>query len=338
MENSSKGNYAELKRLIQKEGLLSKQPAYYALEIILTLMLLFASIAFLAIVDSAWLLIANAALLAFVFARIGFLGHDGGHNQIFNSVRKNDSVMLGSTFLLGQGRSWWVNRHNRHHNNPNDIDKDGDIEIAVLAFSEEQALKKKGIRRFVVKRQAYFFFPILCFAEFSLRWSSFRYSLGGRGKIKYRLAEPILLIAHTAIYLSLVFVFLNVWEAVLFIAVHQVLTGLYMGSVFATNHKGMPTLKNSNLNFICRQTLATRNVEGGLFTSFIYGGLNYQIEHHLFPTMPRNNLPKAKSIVMEHCKKYNLPYHETSSFGSFKEILQHFHRVSAVLRKPVGTS
>jgi Fatty acid desaturase len=74
--------------------------------------------------------------------------------------------------------------------------------------------------------------------------------------------------------------------------------GLYLGSVFAPNHKGMPILsRDDDSDFLRRQVLTARNVRGGRLTDLLLGGLNYQIEHHLFPSMPRPSLRRAQPLV-----------------------------------------
>lgn len=116
--------------------------------------------------------------------------------------------------------------------------------------------------------------------------------------------------------------------------VHQMLFGLYLGSTFAPNHKGMLILeKSSPLDFLRRQVLTARNVYAHPWNDFWYGGLNYQIEHHLFPSMPRNNLKKAQRIVKAFCQEHEISYYETSSVQSYKEILSFLHGIGAPLRK-----
>jgi fatty acid desaturase len=126
----------------------------------------------------------------------------------------------------------------------------------------------------------------------------------------------------------------SVGQALLFIVVHQALFGLYMGLVFAPNHKGMQLLDDeSQLDFVRRQVLTSRDVKGHAVTDFLYGGLNYQIEHHLFPSMPRNKLKEAQTIVRAFCEARSIPYRETGALQSNREILQYLHRVSAPLRE-----
>ena len=101
-------DYAELRRIIKDQGLLNRQPAYYAYKIIFTLGLLAASIAFLVIVDNFWWQLLNAAFLALVFGQLGFVGHDAGHRGIFKSARWNEMAGLGINLLISLSRSWWV--------------------------------------------------------------------------------------------------------------------------------------------------------------------------------------------------------------------------------------
>ena len=140
--------------------------------------------------------------------------------------------------------------------------------------------------------------------------------------------------AHFILYLALVFTFLSVWQGLLFIVIHQALTGLYLGSIFAPNHKGMMILdKDSKMGFLQRQVLTARNIYAGPITDFWYGGLNYQIEHHLFPSMPRNKLKETQQIVKAFCQEHEIPYHETTMVQCFKEILQYLREIGAPLRR-----
>lgn len=326
--------YAELKRLIKQEGLLDQQPAYFAAKSILTFGLLAVSLTLLLILDNTWLQLLNAAYLAFVFVQISLLAHDCGHRQIsFRAPWKNDllTLVMGN-LLLGMSRQWWIDKHNEHHGHPNQIDVDPDIDIPLLAFEEEQALDKRGIARFVVKYQAVLIFPLSLLQALSMLRSSIEFLVAG--KAKSALAEVLAMGAHFALYFGLLFSALEPLQAVLFIIVHRGLYGLYMVSIFAPNHKAMPLLEqDSEEDFLRRQVLTSRNVFAHPVTDFWYGGLNYQIEHHLFPRMPRNKLKEAQPIIKDFCRVHSIAYHETSVLQSYREILQHLHEVGAPLRK-----
>jgi len=109
--------------------------------------------------------------------------------------------------------------------------------------------------------------------------------------------------------------------------------GWYMASVFAPNHKGMPQIETGEeLDFLRTQVLTARNVKSNPITDLLYGSLNYQIEHHLFPTMPRCNIRRAHRIVRAYCAEVGVPYYETSIYRSYREILSFLHEVGAPLR------
>src|SRR5918993_3458829 len=326
--------YAQLKRLIKQNGLLDRQLTYYAGKTVFTLGLLAVSLALLFVLGSTWLQLLNAAYLAFVFVQISLLAHDFGHRQFsFRTPWKNDWLTLVfGNLLLGISRQWWIDKHNEHHAHPNQVDVDPDVDIPLLAFEEEQAFEKRGLARFVVKYQAVLIFPLSLLQSLSMLRSSVKF-LASK-KARRPLTESFLIVVHFALYVGLLFFFLEPLQAMLFVAIHRGLFGLFMVSVFAPNHKAMPLLEqDSETDFLRRQVLTSRNVEAHPITDFWYGGLNYQIEHHLFPRLPRNKLKEAQPIIKAFCRQLDISYHETSVLQSYREILQHLHKVGAALRK-----
>ena len=331
---SRTNQYAELKRLIKHKGLLDQQPAYLVGKIFLTLTLLAVSLTLLLILQNTWLQLLNAAYLAFVFVQISLLAHDFGHRQFsFRASWMNGwaTLILGN-LLLGVSRQWWIDKHNEHHGHPNQLDVDPDVDIPLLAFEEEQALDKRGVARFVVKYQAALIFPLSLLQALSMHRSSIRFLFEKRAKST--LVEALVIGAHFVLYFGLIFAALEPLQALLFIAVHRGLFGMFMVSIFAPNHKAMPVLeRDSQLDFVHRQVLTSRNVRAHPITDFWYGGLNYQIEHHLFPRLPRNKLREVQPIVKDFCEEHSIAYHETSVLQSYREILQHLHEVGAPLRE-----
>ena len=327
----TQNEYAQLKNLVRNAGLLEKNPGHYYVKLALNLGLLALSIAVLTLVDNVWIQLLNAVFLAFITVQLCFLGHDLGHEQVFRSVRNNDRLGLFVSFLVGINRTWWVEKHNQHHGNPNDLELDPDINLPLIAFSEDQALRMRGIPRLVVRHQALLFYPLLCLEGFVLKVSGILYVFSNR--LKFPVAEPIIVAGHIVIYLGLVFLSLPAWQGLLFIAVNQFVIGLYIGSTFAPNHKGMLVLDGkAPLDFLRKQVLTSRNVKSSRLNDYLYGGLNYQIEHHLFPGMPRNRLKEAQEIVMPFCRDHSISYYETGIIHSQKEILQFLSHVSAPLR------
>jgi fatty acid desaturase len=290
------------------------------------------SVVILIFVKPFYFQLLNAVFLAFVTTQLGLLGHDAGHRQIFNSTHNNDIVgLITGNLCLGISHKWWMNRHNAHHSHPNQYDLDPDVSIPIIAFAPEDLNRKGSVVRFIMKYQAYFFFPILTLALLDMQQNSWQFLF--QQKIKDAAIEWSLLALHFVGYLGLLFYSLTLWQVVVFILVHQIISGVYMGSIFAPNHKGMPVLDaDCQLGFLERQVMTARNVYAHPVTDFWYGGLNYQIEHHLFPSMPRNRLRKAQVLIKAFCQSHAVPYYETNVLQSYRETVSALHEVSAPLR------
>ncbi|TDP93741.1 fatty acid desaturase family protein [Labedaea rhizosphaerae] len=322
--------YAALSREVRDAGLLRRRHGYYAVRITVNLLALAGAwVAFAFIGDSWWQLLV-AIGLAVIFAQLAFIGHDAGHKQIFRTRKPNDVIGTVHGGLVGMSYQWWMHGHNRHHANPNHEDLDPDIDIAALAFTSRQAKLKQGFLRWMAKHQAVLFFPLLTLEGLSLHLAGVRAIF--RGDTKMRKIEGALMTLHIVGYLTAAFLVLSPGVAVLFIVVHQALWGVYMGCSFAPSHKGMPTTTNESLDFLRKQVLTSRNVRGGWFIEFLMGGLNYQVEHHLFPNMPRPHLKHAQPIVERFCVAHGIPYTQTSLARSYRLVLEHLHEMGAPLR------
>ena len=324
--------YAELSRQVKQAGLLERRPGYYAWKIAATVVLLAAGWAAFVLVGDSWWQLGVAAFLAVMFTQVGFLGHDAGHRQVFGSQRASygAGLLLGN---LGIGLScgWWVAKHNRHHAHPNTEDADPDIAAGALVFTAAQAHASRGAARLAYRCQAYLFFPMLLGEAIGLHVASIRALRSQAPRRRYW--EAALLAAHAAGYLSVVFLVLSPVRAMVFILVQQGLFGLYLGCSFAPNHKGMPILGPADQSdFLRRQVLTSRNVRGGWLTDLALGGLNYQIEHHLFPSMPRPNLRRSQALVAAFCNEKGLPYCQSSLAGSYAQALRHLNTIGRSAR------
>ncbi len=324
-------DFSELTRTVRDAGLLERRPGSYSVRIGLTFVVFAATWTVFALVGDSWWQLLTAAVLAVTWTNLSFIGHDAGHKQIFRGRRANDAIGLVHGGLVGLSYGWWVNKHNRHHANPNHEDDDPDVDISVLAFTARQSAAKRGVRRWVAQYQAFLFLPLLLLEGWSLHWLSI--SAVWRGETKRRGLELSLLIVHACAYLAAVFLVLSPLKAVVFIVLHQGLWGLHMGLSFAPNHKGMPNPSDEQQwDFLRKQVLTSRNVRGGLLVDLALGGLNYQIEHHLFPSMPRPHLRRAQPLVRDFCGTHDIPYHECGLLRSYGEVFAHLHAVSAPLR------
>ncbi|MBK1784879.1 fatty acid desaturase family protein [Prauserella cavernicola] len=325
-------DFARLSTRITSLGLLDRRPVYYGIRIT-TVALLFAAgwAAFFLIGDSWWQL-AVAGFLAVLFGQIALVSHDLAHRQVFRTRKPSEFAgRLAGNLGIGMSYGWWMDKHTRHHANPNHEELDPDVDPDILVWSTKQARESRGLPRFIGKWQAFLFFPLLTLEGWNLHVSGIRAVL--RRKMKRRGLEATLLVAHFTWYFAAVFLVLSPVKAVVFVLVHQALWGIYLGSIFAPNHKGMPMLRGDERpDFLRRQVLTSRNVRGGRFVDNALGGLNYQIEHHLFPSMPSPNLRRAAPVVRAYCEEIGVPYHETGLLDSYRQALRHLHEAGAPLR------
>ena len=325
--------FGTLKKHISEQGLLQSATAFYIRRVMMAMALVAVSVAILATVTNFLAQMANAALLAFAFGQLGLFSHDLGHGQVVGA-RWHRLMCMWLNVLLGWSLSWWIAKHNRHHAFPNQPGYDPDIDIRFLAFSEVQAREKKGWYRALARYQHILFIPLLLFEMWSLRCASISYLL--RQRTAKAAVDLFLIVAHLALYAALLLFFLPMWHALAFAFIHTGLLGIYLGFIFAPNHKGMPMIEHaSGMSYVQQQILTSRNVRGGWLVDFIYGGLNYQIEHHLFPSMPRNRLKHAAPVVEQFCEEKNISYTSVSVPESFRRIFGYLARVGKAV--PAGS-
>ena len=327
-------DYAGLSRQVRDARLLDRTPWRYGLRIAATVLFFLACWWALVAIGQSWLVLVPAVLLGVASTQVAFLGHDGGHQQIAATRTGNTVVgLLAGNLLTGLSIGWWIDKHVRHHANPNKEDHDPDIGEGVFAFTTAQAANRAGrLPRAIARNQAVLFFPLLTLEGLNLHVASVRWLFRARGG-RLRRTELLLLSAHMLAYLGVVLWVLSPVLAVAFVAVHQAVFGLYMGCSFAPNHKGMPIIgAEQKLDYLRRQVVTSRNVRGGWFVDQLLGGLNYQVEHHLFPSMPRTHLRKAQRLVQTYCAQHRIPYTETSLFASYGCALRYLHALGEPLR------
>ncbi|MFI6697422.1 fatty acid desaturase family protein [Streptomyces sp. NPDC050509] len=332
-------DFAPLLRTVREQGLLERRVAWYARGITVNLLLMAAIVAGLVLVGPSWWALLLAPPLALVSGRLAFVAHDAGHSQITAHRGKSRLVQLvHANLLLGMSQEWWNDKHNRHHANPNHIDKDPDVAADILVFTQHQTEGRSGLRGWLTRHQAWLFFPLTTLEGIALKVYGVQAVLArgeDRMPARRRVTEGLLLLTHAVGYATLLLTTLSVGQAVVFAVIHQMLHGLHLGMSFAPNHKGMemPDPENcADWGHLRRQVLTSRNVRGGLFTDWFLGGLNYQIEHHLFPSMPRPHLRLAQPLVRAHCRTLGIPYTETGLIESYRQALSHMHEVGEPLR------
>ncbi|CAN5143702.1 acyl-CoA desaturase [soil metagenome] len=328
-------DYAELSTTIKAMGLMERRPGWYwARSLILAAGYVAGIVALFSLGSSPWQLLV-AAYFAVLFTQTAFLAHDGAHKQIFVSGSRNEwfSRVVANLFV-GLSYGWWMNKHSKHHANPNKIGKDGDIKSGALVFTTEDAVKRTGWQAAVMAKQHWFFFPILALAGIDLHINAIKAVARGEA-VKARWLEVALLVIRLVGFPALVFIAAGPLMGLAFMGVQLALFGVYMGGSFAPNHKGMAIVpKDMSIDFLRRQTLTSRNISGGPLVWAGMGGLNFQIEHHLFPSMPSVNLRRARPVVIAFCAERGVRYTETTLIGSYRIVLRYLQKVGLKYADP----
>jgi fatty acid desaturase len=326
--------YNQVSQVVRETGLLARATWFYIFVAAGIAVGFGGAITGFILLGDSWFQLLIAAALGVLFTQLAFLAHEAAHRQILSSGPANFRLARILAGIVGMSYSWWDSKHTRHHGNPNRVGKDPDIEIDTISFLDEDAAKSRGVVRLITRKQGYFFFPLLMLEGLNLHFISFKY-LFSRKPVKGRWIELGIITARFAVILIPVFLMLPLGMAFAFMGVQLAVFGVYMGASFAPNHKGMPIIApDAKLDFFTKQVRTSRNIHGGWWATWLMGGLNYQVEHHLFPNMPRSNLSKAREIVRDYCLANDVPYTETSLIRSYGIVIEYLNRVGLAARDP----
>ena len=328
--------YTELARTVRESGLLRRRYGYYWSRIALAVSAFVLVWAGIIALGNSWFQLILAAVLGVVVTQFGFLGHDSAHRQMFESAAWNEwtSRILAGLFA-GLSYGWWKDKHNRHHVAPNQEGRDPDVAPGAIAFTRDIATRRStGFPGWFMRRQGWLFFPMLTLEGINLHISSLR-TLFGSEAVAHRRVEAAFVVARLGAFVVVLLMVMPVGKAAAFFCVQMAVFGLCLGGSFAPNHKGMPIVPPTlKIDFLRRQVLMSRNVRGGPFVDFAMGGLNYQIEHHLFPSMPRPNLKRVQPIVRAYCARHDVSYTEVGLFASYGIVVDYLNNVGLRAREP----
>ncbi|HET9633869.1 MAG TPA: acyl-CoA desaturase [Terrabacter sp.] len=323
-------------RQAQQLGLLRRRYGYYWTLLVGAAVAVSVWVAGFILLGDSWWQLAMAVALAVIMTQVAFLGHDAAHRQIFRSAAWNDWVSLVlANLLVGISYGWWRAKHNRHHASPNKDGADPDIAPGAIALTPEPADRPRGpVVRWLVTHQGWYFFPLTLLEGFSLHWKGIR-GIASRSSMPRRWIEALLLTVRLGGFAALAFVVLPPGKAVLFLTVQVAVFGFYLGCAFAPDHIGMPLVPATlKLDFLRRQVLVSRNITGGRAVSVLMGGLNHQIEHHLFPSIARPHLRTIAPPVTAYCAAQGIPYTQTSLVMAYRHVLRHLNQVGLAGNDP----
>jgi len=318
--------YAELRKKITEAGILERDYVYYSLVTFVSFGGFLVSIFF--IVSSASILSTIFWSTVFVFFSIQLAGlfHDAGHRAIFKSPKMNDFFGGFVSALADVSYSYWKYKHNKHHASPNELEEDPDIEIPFISFTQRKKMANIFEER-LKSYQAYLYFPLGVLALLYFKYKSL--SFFRNTPAKYLIWEVPLYIFGLFVWYAAPFLLVPVSHALVFLIFSNLGVGFYLMNIFAPNHKGMPQIENgARFSFLEQQIVTSRDVKSNWFLDILYIGLNYQIEHHLFPNCPRNKLKLIRPYVLSICAKYGFEFSEVSLFETNRIILSELQQIA----------
>jgi len=246
---------------------------------------------------------ACVALLCIAQIQAGWLQHDFGHLAVFKTIKTNDFWhKLTIMHLKGASAQWWKTRHNRHHAKTNVLKADPDIDNDPLfLFGEEMSKYRKGWQ-FTRYQHLYWWLigpPLVTSLLFVYQVLKFIY----RRKLK----EEAIWIGSYFLRFSISFVPLfGIWNSILLYWSMRVLESMWFTWITSMSHLPMQIESDKDDDWVTHTVNTTQNLAGGLFNDWFTGHLNYQIEHHLFPTMPRHSYAAINPRIKALCKKHGL--------------------------------
>ncbi|RUM71629.1 MAG: hypothetical protein DSZ08_02765 [Sulfurovum sp.] len=303
--------FDELKTQIKDAGLLDRVPVRGSIEMIAIIVSLIIALT----TAPLWHPVLLALFLTLLFTRSVFVSHDILHTQYFKSKSLSKKLSYPfSALILSNSSSWWDYKHNvRHHTYCNIIEKDEDIRALDGAFTHQ-----KGNKPFLKKHKYIIFWGALFFMFPAFIGQSYKYVI----KHKHW-GELGLMLLHWPLIWGTLLYQIGFSNTLLVALVMNFVLSPWLAFGFITNHLGCETFSEEeakDFSWMELQMRGSRSLKGGMLVHWFYGGLNTQIEHHLFPKAPRFNLLKVQKMTKDFAQKYDIPYFETTPLMAYVQI------------------
>ncbi|XP_034979291.2 acyl-CoA (8-3)-desaturase [Zootoca vivipara] len=316
-------DFRELHSTVKRSGLLKASYPFFTFMFLHAFLIDIASWLVIWYFGKTWTpFLIGVALFTIAQIQYGFLQHDLGHVSVFQKPKWNrlaHHIVAG--VLKGGPPSWWNHMHNQHHAKPNCFRKDPDLNMHPLLFSlgkplsEELGKKKK---KYMPYQHQHKYFALLAPMTFVI----FVQLIIIRFAIQRKKWMEFAFIVFYNIRVCLMFVPLMGFKSFMaFYWLARFLESTWFLWVSQMNHIPMTIDYDKNLDWVSAQLAATCDVDQSLFNDWYTGHLNFQIEHHLFPTMPRHNYWKVAPLVKSLCAKHGVKYQCKPLLTAFADIL-----------------
>jgi len=286
----------------------------------------------------------GAILFGIGYQQLGWLGHDACHHGLTTNRKLNNA--LGYFFgnvLNGFSVNWWKDRHNTHHAITNVLDSDPDVDnLPLFVWSEYDLLRVSpdSLAATIIPHQHWYFIPWT--TTLKLIWSlqSIFFlkdpSYHNKSFARSLKAERYTLILHYILMFFVLRMTPSFTTAVMFFFISQAIGGSGIALIVFMNHYACDQFTKyggKEADYLKLQLHGTQNIDPSIWMDWLAGGLNYQIEHHLFPTIPRHRLSKLKPIVENFCKEHQLPYFSYNYTTCLTSILQRLSKIANIYKQ-----
>lgn len=322
----------ELKQKLIESGCFAKAPLAHVGHMLIVILLYAGAYTVLLFEPDTLLRLLSLFLLAFSSVQAGFIAHEAGHRAITRNRWMEIAIgQFFNTFLTALCYSHFQKIHLCHHAHTNERDEDIDLQSAIFSlYPESKQAKNNRLGRFVTRNQSWLIWPLVTLQGFSLKIDSLMTLRQNPHKTRI---DQIVLLLHLLLWFAIPVYVLGVGDAVSNYLLMTWFIGPYLGVIFLVNHIGTQVIEpGEKLPRIMQQLTTTRNLGDSVINDLLFGGLNNHIEHHIFPTMPSIHLRRARKIVREFCRQYNLIYREMSWHRAVGEVYSYLNKVS---REPV---
>lgn len=280
--------------------------------------------------DSLWIQGAGDIGIALLLAQFAFIGHDAGHGAIGRRAAANRALgQVSMSLVTGLAFDEWIARHRVHHRFCQDEDRDPDMAVDLVVSLTQKSRRRKGaVGRFLTRYQAIHIWLLSLLFGHSQRHLSQAAVL--RNPRRYAL-DAAMLPFHFALWFGVPCLLLDVpfWTALLTYLIPLTILGPYLAAIFWVNHVGMPLIeKVDRFSFLEHQYLTSRTIVNPPAWNWLFGGLNFQIEHHLFPRVPSSRLAAVQTIVRKHFARNGIAYHGVSWGAAVRAVAAHLRTVA----------
>jgi fatty acid desaturase len=324
--------YVELSREVARAGFFRKDPWGYTWRSLLLLAIFIACYVLLLFVGNLLVVGLTLVLMAQVVTQLAYLSHDAGHLAVSRDKRVIWGMgHFGMTFLTGFSFSWWKHSHDNHHDRLNE--RDGDLAMKyslVLAVHEDNVRGKQGFARRILRWQGHYVWLLMPFYHFAMMFDGLLWIVRNPKSTR---VDQLVLPLYVVLWFVIPTLFIGWERALIHWAAESMIASVYLVLTFILHHVGKKVITpadEADMTLLRQQVETTRTLKTWRIFDWYYSGLNYHIEHHLFPWVPHWKYRQMRGVVQAFCRKHGIAYKEQGFWSAVWEVFVHLRHVGRI--------